>query len=97
MKPNPNRIKGTDYRSWDKFDPESESESTINKTIVNQKKQLEIPQGLSTQERQKLAEFEKIKGNDCMRANEYDQAVTYSNIARILFFCDSITSICCCL
>jgi hypothetical protein len=93
---NTNRIKSTDYLSWDKFDPDAEKREQVgvNKTIINPSKKasLDIPQNLSNEERKRQAEVEKIKGNDCMRAHEYDQAVINYNKAYILLLLYPVTS-----
>jgi hypothetical protein len=81
---NSSRIKSYDYRAWDKFDPDEEQEEAkFDKTVINppKKSTLELPNNLTMDERKVLAEKEKIKGNDCMRAHEYDQAVFHCNLA----------------
>jgi hypothetical protein len=84
----PSRIKSYDYRGWDKFDPEQEHEQVkVDATVINppKKSTIKVPNNLTEEERKLLADKEKMKGNDCMRAQEYDQAVSRPNVARILF------------
>lgn len=83
-KPATSRIKSTDYRSWDKLDVEKELEliekgeqkETNQPTIINSSEPVvNVPEGLSDIERKTFALNEKNKGNECMKAKEYDQAV----------------------
>ena len=83
------RIKSNDYRSWDKYianvDKELETidqiqpSSSQTPAIINTptKKTYSVPPTLSFKQRVAFAENEKVKGNDCMRALEYSEAVEY--------------------
>nr|XP_020462431.1 sperm-associated antigen 1 [Monopterus albus] len=77
-----------DYREWDKFDVEKESER-IDGNVVNNsppatintghpKIQIKVDASLLTQqEKFLLANHEKDKGNEAFRANDYEEAVAY--------------------
>ncbi|TWW79695.1 Sperm-associated antigen 1 HSD-3.8 [Takifugu flavidus] len=76
-----------DYREWDKFDVEQECEK-INETTKNEppakinssglkiKTQLDASL-LTDQEKLRLANNEKIIGNEAFRAQDYEEAVVY--------------------
>ncbi|KAJ3306403.1 hypothetical protein HDV03_005371 [Kappamyces sp. JEL0829] len=79
------RIKSNDYRSWDRFDVEGELEkieqsaapSVPARINAAAEKHAAIPAGLTPQQMARYAENEKLKGNDCMRAQEYEDALYY--------------------
>lgn len=87
--PNPNRIKSSDYRSWDKFDVDKELEiidtepgtNLINTTTFGPKPHpsipTTIPADLSTPHSDRLAITEKFKGNESFRTGDYDEALTF--------------------
>lgn len=92
----PPRIKSYDFRGWDKYDVDEElkkveQEQTLNEpvttpAIINKpvKNVPEIPSNLSSAQKIAFSENEKNKGNDCMRAKEYESALEYySNSLRL--------------
>jgi len=83
---NPDRIKSNDYRAWDKFDIEQELEKIDNTetrslpaVINSQEKHAPIPSSLTEKQRIFNAENEKNKGNECLKSQEYDQAIYHYN------------------
>ncbi|XP_029307422.1 sperm-associated antigen 1 [Cottoperca gobio] len=77
-----------DYREWDKFDVEKECER-IDENLVKNDASVIISTGhpklktkvdasmLTQQEKLLLANYEKDKGNEAFRANDYEEAVAY--------------------
>lgn len=80
-----NRIKSTDFRSWDKLDIQKELDAVQqNVPKSSEKTQFATPKipvtfdhSYSPQERAVLADHEKHKGNECYKAQELDDAITY--------------------
>jgi hypothetical protein len=86
---NISRIKSDDYRAWDKLDVDDGIQilEKTHPTQINSKEAIpEIPADLRAQERSFLAENERFKGNECISANELDEAVSnYFNLVDPLF------------
>ncbi|KAJ2993736.1 Sperm associated antigen 1 [Globomyces sp. JEL0801] len=83
--PNSNRIKSYEYSKWDKFVANEENENELVDVSAPTKlgptsvQQINIPSGLTEYESASYAEMEKNKGNECMKAKEFDQALLHYN------------------
>ena len=83
------KISSTDYRAWDKFDVDTYEGGTIqqershvsaapSKLPSNVQKRIgELKQTHSNIALERLAEQERLKGNECMKAKEYAEAVQF--------------------
>lgn len=87
-----NRIKSTDYASWDKYDVDTEclkidlEEEKLKNAIKDEKKPLVKPTThfSTTAEAEFAANREKIKGNESYKNTDYDQAIEhYTNSIEI--------------
>ncbi|XP_038052100.1 sperm-associated antigen 1-like [Patiria miniata] len=87
-KPSKERIKSSDYRSWDKFDAEKAAEEAdLKKHGKKDSKQLKKSSaalssiintdGMTDKERELVANKEKDKGNEAFKAGDYEEAVQY--------------------
>ena len=79
--PSSNRIKSSDYQAWDRFDVDKEvelidlEERPSAPAIITKSKKLEIDSRLTAAQRQFFALNEKNKGNDCLRVEEFEDAL----------------------
>ncbi|KAJ3268857.1 Sperm associated antigen 1 [Terramyces sp. JEL0728] len=85
VKKNTSRIKSNDYRAWDRFDVDKEVEkieTSAEKSAPTSfgplsLPQADIPASITKQESEYMAVREKEKGNECLAAMEYDQALNH--------------------
>lgn len=98
------RIKSNDYRSWDRFNVDKELElldqppsagatpspAALINSPVSSAASISIPANLTVKQRKTFAENEKVKGNDCMRAHEYSEAVDYYTKSLALYHTSTV-------
>lgn len=80
-----NRIKSTDYASWDKYDVDTEclkidlEAERLKKTVIDEKKAVVKPamQFSTAAEAEFAAHCEKIKGNESYKNGDYEEAIQY--------------------
>lgn len=76
------RLKSNDYKGWDKFNVDRElakidlsKKVSAPSIIALDEKHAIIPDGLNDHQIAVFSENEKYKGNDCLRSQEFDQAL----------------------
>lgn len=100
-KTTPNKIRGADYRAWDRFDVDNAlemidkeevstapSNSNVNNVSIESK--VHVDTSLKTpQELKYISEYERLKGNECYKVGEYVEAIEFYTKSIMMLPCAS--------